>query len=400
LKYELTPPFNADWHRLSPEERGLFRRAVDEFNQAYAQRGAEQCGAVCSVAMRTGKLPPELLGALLAKIPRRDTRVLLGSGIGEDAAVLDFARAPDGGDAGGDRLLVAKTDPITFATDLIGWYAVHVNANDVACSGAIPRWFMATALLPERWEAPEIERLFDQVIDACDSLGVSLVGGHTEVTAGLAQPIVVGCMLGEVERSRVVRTGGGRPGDAIILTQGIAVEGTAVLAREAADEIQRRGVPRAIVERAQGLLFAPGIGVVKAARTLCDRLPLGSIHGLHDPTEGGLSAGLWELAAAARLGARIDAGAIHVLPETRQVCDALQLDPLGLLASGALLAAVAPAAAGAALEALAGAGIPAHVIGALTPPDEGIRLAGAGGATQPWPQFDRDEVARYFAGVA
>src|SRR5438045_3181621 len=107
--------------------------------------------------MRTGKLPPELLGSLLARIPRLDPRVLLGSGIGEDAAVLDFARQPAGDRAGGDRLLIAKTDPVTFATDLIGWYAVHVNANDVACSGATPRWFLATALLPEAWDTPEIE---------------------------------------------------------------------------------------------------------------------------------------------------------------------------------------------------------------------------------------------------
>src|SRR3954469_4648279 len=185
--------------------------------------------------MRTGNPPPDWLAALSAKIPRRDPRVLLGSGIGEDAAVLDFARQPAGDRAGGDRLLIAKTDPITFATDLIGWYAVHVNANDVACSGATPRWFLATALLPPAWDEPAIERLFDQLIDACTSIDVSLVGGHTEVTAGLDQPIVAGCMIGEVGRAGVVHTGGGQLGDAIILTQGIAVEGTAVLAREAAE---------------------------------------------------------------------------------------------------------------------------------------------------------------------
>ncbi len=350
--------------------------------------------------MRTGKLPPELLGSLLARIPRHDARVLLGSGIGEDAAVLDFARAPDGELTGGDRLLVAKTDPITFATDLIGWYAVHVNANDVACSGAIPRWFMATALLPQRWQEQEIARLFDQLIEACAGIGVSLVGGHTEVTAGLEQPIVVGCMLGEVDRARAVRTGGGQAGDAIILTQGIAVEGTAVLAREAADHLRERGVSQATVERAQRLLFEPGISVVKAARTLCDHLPPGSVHGLHDPTEGGLSAGLWELAEASRLGAAVDAAAIHGLPETRRVCDALTLDPLGLIASGALLAAVAPDAAETAIQTLAGQGIPGRVIGHLVPPEEGIKLVSSGRTPQPWPRFDRDEVARYFDETA
>ena len=172
------------------------------------------------MAVRTGKLPPEMLARLLSKIPRRDPRVVLGSGIGGDAAVLDFAAPPalpgppgpagaGGTGSGNDRLLIAKTDPITFATDLIGWYAVHVNANHVACPGAAPRWFLASALLPESWDEADVERLFDQLVEACAGLGVSLVGGHTEVTGGLDRPIVAGCMLGEVERARAVATGGG-----------------------------------------------------------------------------------------------------------------------------------------------------------------------------------------------
>ncbi|MFQ6019121.1 MAG: AIR synthase related protein, partial [Dehalococcoidia bacterium] len=84
--------------------------------------------------MDVGKLPHELLAQLLAKVRRRDPRVVVGPTPGEDAAVIDL----------GQRLLVAKSDPITFATDLIGWYAVHVNANDVACMGAKPAWFLAT----------------------------------------------------------------------------------------------------------------------------------------------------------------------------------------------------------------------------------------------------------------
>lgn len=352
--------------------------------------------------MRTGKLPPELLARLLRRIPAYDPRVLLGSGIGEDAAAIDFgAPAADALDTGagvtGDRVLIAKTDPITFATDLIGWYAVHVNANDVACTGAVPRWFMASALLPETWEEPAIEALFDQVVGACKGLGVSLVGGHTEVTGGLDRPIVVGCMLGEVERSRMVRTGGGVPDDALILTQGLAIEGTAVLAREAEADLRRRGMSAAQIERAQRYLSDPGISVVGAAQALCAAVPPGkALHSLHDPTEGGLAAGVWELAEASGAGAVVDAGAVAILPETRRVCDALGLDPLGLLASGALLAAIAPSATEAALAALASHGLPARVIGQLTPRADGVRLRGSDGRLQDWPQFERDEVARYF----
>jgi len=143
-----------------------------------------------------GKLPAEHLARLLARYTPSDPRVVLGPGIGRDAAVISF----------GDRYLIAKTDPITFATDEIGWYAVHVNANDVACTGATARWFLATLLLPEGHAPPSlVDDIFDQIASACDELGVALVGGHTEITHGLDRPIVVGCMLGEVTPEKLVR---------------------------------------------------------------------------------------------------------------------------------------------------------------------------------------------------
>ena len=356
--------------------------------------------------MRTGKLPPELLGRLLAGIPRRDPRVLVGSSIGEDAALIDFftpAAAPvaplTGGAAPGadaERLLVAKTDPITFASDLIGWYAVHVNANDIACAGATPRWFLASALLPERWQEADVEALFAQLGEACTALGVTLVGGHTEVTGGLDRPVVVGCMLGEVARAQAVRTGGGQAGDDLILTGGIAIEGTAVLAREAGRHLTARGVPPETLARASDYLFTPGISVVRAAQVLCAAAPPPhGVHSLHDPTEGGIAAGVWEVAEASGTGATVQAAAVTVLPETRAVCDALGLDPYGLLASGALLAAVAPEATAAALGALGAAGIPAQVVGRLTPRAGGLWRVDPDGARAPWPGFDRDELARY-----
>jgi hydrogenase expression/formation protein HypE len=347
-------------------------------------------------------MPPEVLARLLRKIPRTDPRVLLAGSVGEDAAALDFA-TPPGADAVGrtlgetDRILIAKTDPITFATDEAGWYAVHVNANDVACTGAVPRWFLCTALLPETWDEVQVERLFDQIVEACTSLRVSLVGGHTEVTGGIDRPLLAGCMLGEVERRHLVSTGGGQPGDALILTQGMAVEGTSVLAREAASTLRAKGVPLDMIERAQRMLFDPGISVVRAAHALCAACPPPhGVHSLHDPTEGGVATGLWEMAEASGCGADVNERAVTVLPETRAVCDALGLNPWGLLASGSLLAAVAPDQVADALQALHGADIPARVIGHLTPRQGGTRLLGEGGEVKPWPIFDRDEVARYF----
>jgi len=333
--------------------------------------------------MDVGKLPAELLARLLSRHPVTDPRVLVGPAPGEDAAAIDM----------GDRVLVAKTDPITFATDAIGWYAVNVNANDIATMGAVPRWFLATVLLPEGAEERLAEEIFEQIATACEELGIALVGGHTEITYGLSRPVVAGCLLGEAEHEHLLPSRGARPGDILVLTKGIAVEGTAILAREARHDLERAGVPSDLVERAAEFLHRPGISVVRDARLA---LETGGVHAMHAPTEGGLITGLREIAAAAGAGIHVDAGAIPVLPETRVICDALKLDPLGLIASGALLAAVDPERAPMLLETYHDAGVVAAAIGELTHPNEGLWLEREG-ERLPLPLFDRDEIARYFS---
>ena len=339
--------------------------------------------AIIPLAMDIGKLPHQLLERLLGQMSIRDPRVLLGPRIGEDAAVIDM----------GDRALVVKTDPVTFATDLIGWYVVQVNANDVACMGARPRWFLATVLLPEGASEKLAEDIFQQLTSACQELDISLVGGHTEITYQLTRPIVVGQMLGEVDKERVVRTGGARPGDAVVLTKGIAIEGTSVLAREAASALAKAGLAADMVERARRLLFEPGISVVREALAACEGF---SVHSMHDPTEGGIATGLWEVALAAGVGLEVDSEAIQVLPETQAVCKALGLDPLGLLASGALLITLPSNEAPALQKALAKIAVPARVIGRVTPKEQGVKLRTKEGLVD-LPQFPRDELARYLS---
>ena len=334
--------------------------------------------------MLAGKLPLDMLADLLGRIENLDPRVVLGARAGEDAALIDL----------GDRYLVAKSDPITFATDLIGWYLVQVNTNDLAVMGATPRWLMATLLLPEGVSEGEVRAIFDQLLDACRAHDVTLVGGHTEVTYELPRPIAVGALLGEVASDEVVLTSGARPGDSVVLTKGIAIEGASILAREAGPELIASGVAPEMVEDAKGLLFSPGISVRKDAEVARRAAP---VRAMHDPTEGGLATALRELAAAAEVGLEIDLEAIPILPACRAICDALGLDPLGLIASGALLATLAPEHADKAVGALAAEGIPASVIGRVTPPEEGLTLRIPSGVV-PVPQFDRDELAKYFGG--
>jgi hydrogenase maturation factor len=328
-----------------------------------------------------GKLPPAHLARLLARHTFDDPRVIMGPGIGCDAAVLDL----------GDRYVVAKTDPITFATDEIGWYAVHVNANDVACTGATPRWFLATLLLPEAHTSPTlVDTLFDQIVRACRELDVTLTGGHTEITHALDRPIIVGCMLGEVAPEKLIRPNGVRPGDTILLTKGIAIEGTAIIAREVGGEWSETG--EEFLRRCREFLHNPGISVVQDAAIAATA---GEVHAMHDPTEGGLATGLWELAQASGAGLEIDEPAIPILPETRVLCEQVGLDPMGLIASGALLLAVTPDDADSIQVALEKAGIANARIGRATASQHGVVLTGASGP-RPLPRFERDEIARLF----
>jgi hydrogenase expression/formation protein HypE len=336
-------------------------------------------------AVKPGKLPHKLLAKLLEGFPADDPRVVVGPRVGEDAAVIAF----------GDQLLVAKTDPITFATDLIGWYAVHVNANDIACMGGTPRWFLATLLLPEGATQKEVTSIFAQLGEACRELGVTLVGGHTEITLGIDRPILIGCMLGEVMQEKLVSSGGAQPGDMLILSGPIAIEGTALLAREAGEALRAKGVSEEVIGRARELLFTPGLSVVGAARAA---LGAGGVTALHDPTEGGLATGLRELSVASGVGLEVEARAIPVLPETREVAAALGLEAMGLIASGSLLIAAEPSAAEGIVEALRAAGQQAAIIGRTLDEGEACWLVSGEGHLQPLPELERDEVARFLEG--
>ncbi len=330
-----------------------------------------------------GKLPGHLLARLLERYATPDERLLVGPGIGRDAAAiaLDDARA-----------LVVKSDPITFATAEVGWYLVNVNANDLACLGATPRWLLVTALLPEGRTTPaSVEALFAGLADACAGLGIALAGGHTEITYGLDRPILVGTLLGEATREELVVPGNARPGDTILLTKGLAVEGTALIAGEREAEVAaRHGADFAA--RCRGFLRDPGISVVRDSVVARAK---GSVHALHDPTEGGVATGLRELAQAAGLGLLVDGDALPVYPETAQLCADYGLDPLGLIASGSLLIAAPPEASEPILSGLRDAGIDATAIGHFTEPRDGLLLR-RHGRDEPLPEFAADEVTKLY----
>jgi hydrogenase maturation factor len=331
-----------------------------------------------------GKLRAATLQSLFDQHPVKDPRVIVGPRVGEDAAVIDV----------GDRYLIATTDPITFATDDIAWYALQVNANDVAVRGARPRWFLATILLPEgKTTDDDVSTLFARLRVACEEMDIALVGGHTEVTYGIDRPIVVGTMLGEVAKDKLVTTGGARIGDAVVMTKGVPLEGTAIIAREKEAELRALGVSASVIRKAKGLLRTPGLSVLPEAEIACE---LATVHAMHDPTEGGIATALHEMADAANVGLRIDRDRIMTLPEGKILCEAFGLDPLGTIASGALLMTLAPAEAGIVIHALARESIDCHYIGQVVPRDQGVTLVD-GARQEPLPIFPQDEITRIFA---
>jgi hydrogenase maturation factor len=324
-----------------------------------------------------GKLPAALLRRLLRGAGQTAGDVLLAPMPGEDAAVIEV-------EAGA---LVAATDPITLTGQDVGAHAVVINANDVAVTGARPRWFLATLLLPVGSSEDDLSGIFDGMHAELARLGAVLVGGHTEITAAVTQPVVVGQMLGLREDGRYVRTGGVCPGHVIVQIGPAPIEGAGVLATEAAERLS--GVDPALLDRAARAIRDPGICVVDPALLCCE---IGAT-AMHDPTEGGLSAGLHEMAEASGVALEIDAGAVLWFEPGMAICRAVGADPWGTLASGCLLAAFEAEAVGSALPRLGEAGFSAARIG-VARTGSGVRLE-AGAAL---PRYERDELSRVLSG--
>lgn len=328
--------------------------------------------------MVSGKIPLDLLSRLLAELPPPPPEVRLGARIGEDACGIEV---PGG-------ILVAAADPITLTGEEAGRLSVIVNANDVAVTGARPRWFLAVVLVPPGTTERMVCDLFASVHGALSELGAYLVGGHTEVTPHVDQPIVIGHMLGLAERGTIVTTGGFGPGTVVVQVRPAPIEGAAVLAREAADRL--RGLDGGVLLAARAALDSPGISVVEPALLAAE---LGA-EALHDPTEGGLAGGLHELASAAGVRISVDRQAVLWFEPGIRVCQALGADSWSTLASGTLLAVFASEAVEDALSAFAEHGHQAAVIGTV---EAGASVNDTDGRPIAWPA--RDEVARLLSEV-
>ena len=323
-------------------------------------------------ALPSGKLPADLLRRLLAPFRRDAPELLLPPSVGEDAGVI--------GIAGG--ALVAATDPITLTGKEVGGHAVLINANDVAVLGVRPRWFLAVFLLPVGTTESEVAGMFENMRETLEALDILLVGGHTEITAAVNQPVVTGQMLGFQEDGSFVKTGGVQVGDAVLQVGPAPVEGAAVIALEFGDTLD---VSRELLAAARAAIHDPGISVVGPALRAAN---LGA-SAMHDPTEGGMSAGLHELAEASNVMLRVDGDAALWYPPGIALCDAVGADPWGMLASGTLLASFPSVAVDAAVAALSAEGYAVARL-AMAEPGTGVVFKD----DRPLPRYERDELSR------
>ncbi len=307
--------------------------------------------------MKVGKVPENVLKrSVFKEIHTRRPEVLLGAGVGEDCAAVKLAP---------DETLVMSTDPITGTAKDIGTLAILITVNDLASSGATPVGVLLTVLLPESVEEPELRKMMAQVEAACAQADVQIMGGHTEVTPVVNQPVISVCGVGKVKDGRLISTAGARPGMDILVTKWIGIEGTAILAKEKEGELLAK-FSAPFVEKAKAL------DVYISVQSEAAVAVRSGVSAMHDVTEGGIFGALWEMAEASGVGLEIDMKKIPIRQETVEVCEFFGLNPYQLISSGCMLMAASDG--NTLVRELAKAGIPAAIIGKATEGNDRVLL--------------------------
>ncbi len=310
--------------------------------------------------LKLGKISDQVLSEILKKYTNiGDDRVLLGPKIGEDAAIIDMSQTKN-------NCIAVCVDPILVDIKNAPLYAVAINVNDIVTRGAIPKWGSASVFFPEGITLSEVNSFFEQLYESVRKYRISLVTGHTEITTYVKNPGIVLTLIGEVDKDDIIRTSGAEEGDSLILTGGVGIEGTAILASDLYDQLAGK-VDLSLVRSAQNFIYEPGICIAPAAYISWKYKP----NSLHDPTEGGVRKGIEEVAIASDKGVFVEYDKIPILEETRVICKATGDDPLGIFGSGALLISIPGSRSEELLEEYKAAGIVAEKIGKITPKEEG-----------------------------
>jgi hydrogenase maturation factor/phosphoglycolate phosphatase-like HAD superfamily hydrolase len=334
------------------------------------------------IPLGAGKLPNDLLEEFLNQFDFEDPSVLIHPGVGEDTTAVNVAE---------EEVLVLKSDPITFVTDAIGHYAVLINANDIATSGATPRWLLTTLLFPCGITASGIWHVMNELKEMCDRWDITLCGGHTEITDAVTRVVVTGMLTGTVAKSDLIDKRNMEQGDMILFTKAVAVEGTAIIAFELEERLKDLGMLESEIEECKLLLSS--ISILEEAKLA--RHSQG-ISALHDVTEGGLATALEELSSAGHHRIRVHMDRIPIFPKTRKLCRLLDINPLGLIGSGSLLICCRKAHHASLMKMIYDAGIDVTCIGEVLVEGQGIDAVEQNEPVE-WPHFEVDEIARLLA---
>ncbi|GFI09026.1 carbamoyl dehydratase HypE [Lachnospiraceae bacterium] len=274
--------------------------------------------------MKVGKISETILKrSIFKQIRTKRGEVLLGAGVGEDCAALKLEPG---------EVFVISTDPITGTVKDVGTLAVQVTVNDLASSGAEPVGVMLTVLLPEEITEEDIKEMMSQVEEACAKVNIQVMGGHTEVTKAVKQPVISVAGVGKAREGRLISTAGAKAGQDILVTKWIGIEGTSIIAKEKEKELRTR-FSADFVDTAKG--FDQYLSVLPEAGIAVDF----GVSAMHDVTEGGIYGALWELAEASGVGLEIDLKAVPIRQETVEVCEYFGLNPYYLISSGCMLMA-------------------------------------------------------------
>lgn len=272
--------------------------------------------------MKVGKVPENVLKrSILKQIHTKRDEVLIGAGVGEDCAILTLAE---------DEVFVVSTDPVTGTTKDAGTLAVQITVNDLASSGAEPIAILISALLPEGIEEPQLREMMQQIDKICGELNIQVAGGHTEITKAVNWPILTVTGIGKAKKDRIITTKGARPGQDVVVSKWVGLEGTSIIAKEKETELLTR-YPSHLIEEAKA--FDRFLSIVPEAATAGKS----GVTAMHDVTEGGIFGALWELAESSGVGLEIDLKRIPIRQETIEVCEFFELNPYELISSGSLL---------------------------------------------------------------
>jgi hydrogenase maturation factor len=314
---------------------------------------------------------------------KKRSEVLYGPQQGLDVSVVRLEKG---------KVMVATSDPLSYipqvGPEASAWLSIHLLASDLTTTGFSPEFGLFDFNLPPAMGESQFAMFWKAFHNECKKLGISIIGGHTGKYPGIDYSIIGGGVLVATGSDKTYLTSSmAHSGDEVILTKGAAIETTAVLTRT---------FPRRVKKALGPKLFARAWNYLGKTSTVRDALTASSIGvrrdgvtAMHDATEGGVIAGMIELASASDLGMIVDLGSIRISEESRALCDHFRIDPMVSLSEGSLIIASRPAKTDRIRSKLTSAGIPSSVVGKLTSKFRGCKAAtGKGLRSLSYPDVD------------